>query len=133
MKNHTFICAFINGVGPCDCGAEPELPPFRHGLPEYYDLLQVMAELHDKKSHDYASSENPLGNYYFAGEASCLFSHSPKDAGIVGRMAEKIYRIANLERNGKEPINESIEETENDLAVIMTLWIADRRARRNKK
>jgi hypothetical protein len=102
----------------------------RHGSPTFYSLLEEMADTHDKKSHDYASNENPCGNYHFAGQLACLFAHSPDDAGFVGRLAEKIYRLANLERSHKTPANESIADTERDIAVITALWMADRRDRR---
>ena len=104
----------------------------RHGSKLFYDLLQEMAETHDAKSHDYASDSNPFGNYQFAGKLSAMFSHSPDDAGFVGRLAEKIYRLANLERDGKIPKSESISDTEKDIAVITTLWMASRRQKRLK-
>lgn len=93
------------------------------------NLLNEAAELHNKKSHDYASDENPYGNYEFAGKLSKLFQN-PDDAGFVGRMGEKLYRLANLENNGKAPLNENVADTEIDLVVIMTLWIASRRDKR---
>lgn len=102
----------------------------RNGNPKFYKLLEEMAETHDKKSHDYASNDNPSGNYHFAGQVAGLFAHSPEDAGFVGRIAEKIFRLANLEGGGKSPKNESIEDTERDIAVITCLWMADRRDRR---
>lgn len=105
----------------------------RHGLRAFYELLEEMAETHDKKSHDYASNDNPAGNYHFAGKMSLLFVHSPEDAGFIGRIGEKLYRLANLESSQKTPANESIEDTERDLCVIMALWMADRRDRRRKK
>jgi len=102
----------------------------RHGSPLFYSLLSEMADTHDKKSHDYASNSNPFGNYHFAGHLALLFAHSSEDAGFAGRLGEKMYRLANLERDGKTPRNESIEDTERDFAVIATLWMADRRQRR---
>jgi hypothetical protein len=105
----------------------------RHGSKEFYNLLQEMSELHDKKSHDYASNDNPFANYEFAGQMACMFSYSPQDAGFIGRLAEKIYRIKNLETQGKVAINESIEDTERDICVITALWIASRRERRLKE
>lgn len=105
----------------------------RKGSKDYYKLLDEMAELHEKKHHDYANDENPTGNYHFAGMVANLFSHSAQDAGFVGRIAEKIYRLATLEGGRKEPLNESIADTERDIAVIVVLWMADRRARREKK
>jgi hypothetical protein len=104
----------------------------RYGNPRFYDLLGKLAELHDKKSHDYASNDNPSGNYHFAGQLASMFSHSPEDAGFIGRIAEKIYRLANLESGGKRPQNESIEDTERDICVITLLWMTDRADRRNK-
>lgn len=104
----------------------------RHGSPEFYKILQEMAELHDKKSHDYAADGNPYGNYFFAGKLAALFAYSHEDAGFVGRMGEKLYRLANLESNKKTPQNETIEDTEKDLCVIMALWIASRRERRKR-
>src|SRR5678809_779765 len=89
-----------------------------------------MADTHDRKSHDYASNENPFGYYHFAGQVALLFKHSSNDAGFVGRIAEKIYRLANLEGSGKTAKNETIADTERDIAVITALWMADRRDRR---
>jgi hypothetical protein len=102
----------------------------RNGSPTFYKLLEEMAVLHDKKSHDYASNSNPSGNYHFAGKLALLFAHSEQDAGYVGRLGEKIYRLANLEGSGKTPQNESIQDTEIDICVITALWMADRMDRR---
>ena len=101
----------------------------RHGSPIFYKLLEEMAETHDKKSHDYASNSDPAGNYHFAGQLSKLFDN-PDDAGFIGRIGEKIYRLANLENGNKVVRNESIEDTERDICVITALWVADRRFRR---
>lgn len=104
----------------------------RDGMPEFYALLGEMADTHEKKSHDYASEDNPSGNYHFAGMVALLFKDS-RDAGFVGRIAEKIYRLANLQNKGVAPKNESIEDTEKDIAVIVALWMADRRRRNSKE
>jgi hypothetical protein len=95
----------------------------------FHKLMDEAKELHMKKSHDYSSPDNPYGNYHFAGQLSKLFDN-PLDAGFVGRMGEKLYRLANLENYGKEAANETIEDTEIDLIVIMTLWVSSRRDRR---
>lgn len=104
--------------------------PKRNGMPEFYELLEQMANVHDKKSHDYASNSNPSGNYHFAGQIALLFKHSPEDAGFAGRIAEKMYRLSNLEGSGKTPANETIEDTEVDIVTITALWMADRKRRR---
>jgi hypothetical protein len=100
-----------------------------NGSPEFYQLLGKMQDLHDRKSHDYASNSSPFANYHFAGMLGQLFSN-PDDAGFVGRIGEKLYRLANLENSSKLPKNESIEDTELDICVIVTLWMASRIQRR---
>jgi hypothetical protein len=108
------------------------MPEKRNGSPTFYALLADMAELHDRKSHDYANNTDPYGNYRFAGTIASMFSHSPLDAGLAGRLAEKIYRLSVLEGSGKKPKNESIDDTEQDIAVIAVLWMAARRDARNQ-
>lgn len=109
--------------------------PFKNmnGSPEFYSLLTEMAETHDKKSHDYASNDDPFGNYHFSGHLSSIFNHCPEDVGFVTRIGEKLFRLANLEKSGKTPKNESVLDTERDLCVIMALWMASRRSRRQTK
>ena len=105
----------------------------RNGSPTFYKLLEEMAITHDKKSHDYASNENPYGNYHFAGKLASLFAHSHEDAGFVSRLGEKLYRLANLESSQKIAQNETIDDTEKDICVIVALWISDRRDRRTTR
>lgn len=105
----------------------------RNGMPEFYALLEEAAETHHRKSHDYASNDNPSGNYHFAGKVALLFAHSEQDAGFVGRIAEKIYRLANLEGSKKSALNETVADTETDILTITALWMADRRRRRNNQ
>ena len=114
------------------CSSDRSTSPVRDrcGSPEFYKILEEMAETHDRKSHDYASNKDPFANYHFAGKLALLFSHSEQDAGFVGRIAEKLYRLANLEKSQKTPLNESIEDTEKDICVIVALWMASRRERR---
>lgn len=97
----------------------------------FYELLKEAGDLHKLKSHDYATDEDPFGNYRFAGQMSKLFN-DPDDSGFIGRMAEKIYRLANIENNHKAALTDSVEDTERDLCVIMVLWISMRRDRRRK-
>jgi len=121
-QNHRIIGAITNIEVP---GME------KHGSKTFYKLLEEMSDIHSKKSHDYASNEDPYGNYKFAGMLSQLFKNSD-DAGFVGRVGEKLYRLANLENNNIIAMNENIEDTERDIATIIALWVAFRRDRRWK-
>lgn len=111
----------------------PAKPKKRSGSPLFYDLLETMAATHDKKSHDYAHDNDPYGNYTFAGLVSAMFAHSPDDAGFAGRVAEKIYRLSVLGKRAATPRNESVEDTETDIAVISALWMVMRREKRQKE
>jgi hypothetical protein len=113
--------------------SETSKPTAKHGSPEFYELLTKAAELHDRKSHDYADKSDPFGNYHFSGKFGALFAHSPEDMGFASRLGEKIFRLSNLTKNELTPLNESIEDTEMDIAVIAILWMASRKHRRNEK
>lgn len=109
-----------------------EISTKRHGSPVFYKLIEEVADIHNKKSHDYASNDDPYANYKFAGLLSKLFNNSD-DAGFIGRIGEKLYRLANLDNNNKKVLNESIEDTERDIVTITALWVAMRRERRAKE
>lgn len=119
--------------GQCDCWiSELNIKPLpRNGSQTFYDLLNKAAEVHNSKSHDYASNTDPFANYRFAGEMSKLFS-DPTDSGLIGRFGEKLFRLSNLDSKNSEPLNESIEDTETDLLVIIGLFAANRIDRRKK-
>ena len=107
------------------------MPADKPGSKTFYELLKEAGQLHAIKSHDYASNEDPYGNYRFAGMMSQLFK-SADDAGFVARIGEKMFRLANLENNAKAPKNESIEDSERDICTIVVLWISMRRDRRRE-
>lgn len=104
----------------------------RNGSQTFYSLLGKAADIHDSKSHDYASNSDPLGNYRFAGELAKLFV-DPTDSGLIGRFGEKLYRLSNLDKSGKTEKNEPVNDTEIDLLVIIGLFVADRQDRRMKE
>ena len=132
-KSHQDGCPVYYAQVPIDhCTCIPsykaEPPPEKlHGSPVFYKLLDEMRETHNKKSHDYAPDSDPYANYKFAGLVSSMFSHSPDDAGFAGRLAEKLVRLSVLGKRGTQPLNESIADTERDIAVIAALWMAMRR------
>lgn len=101
----------------------------RNGSQTFYSLLSKAGDIHDSKSHDYANNSDPLGNYRFAGELAKLFM-DPTDSGLIGRFGEKLYRLSNLDKKEEKPKNETIEDTEIDLLVIIGLFVANRQDRR---
>src|SRR5689334_12892679 len=87
---------------------------------KFHELVDIMKAIHDMKSHDYASLENPFSNFEEAAELIELFQ-KPIDQCFAGIIGIKISRLGQL-LNGKEPKNESIEDTFIDLANYVILW-----------
>lgn len=95
----------------------------RNGSPEFYKLLEAMGDIHDKKSHDYAMASNPFSNFERAGEIASWFKN-PVDIAFAALIGVKLARLAELSNTGKEPNNESVEDTHLDLATYCALWAA---------
>lgn len=82
-------------------------------------LLRRMGEIHDAKRRDYASNDNPLGNF----DAARLLGIDPT-LGILIRMTDKFTRACNLAKNGRAEVqDESITDTLLDLANYSLLAI----------
>ncbi len=85
--------------------------------PKFHAMLKQMAEIHDKKSADYASTTNYYSNFEQAAVSAGT------DVGTVFRtlIGVKLARLAELSK-GKVPNNESIEDSMLDLAVYAVLY-----------
>lgn len=89
--------------------------------PKYDAVLAKMAELHDRKSQDYASDANRYSNFEFAGQLGALFTH-PVDIAFATLIGVKLARLGELKGKGKAAQNESVQDTQMDLAVYASLW-----------
>jgi hypothetical protein len=83
----------------------------RHGDPRFYTLLEEIAELHSRKNHDYAKTDEPLSNF----TRSRSLGVEPW-RGVLVRMSDKWSRIEQL-AGGKTAKNESLRDSLVDLAV----------------
>jgi hypothetical protein len=90
----------------------------RRGDPRFYALLDELASVHERKSHDYAHEGDPLGNY----RRSANFGVRPS-TGILCRMSDKWTRLEQLTRAGAEPKNESLRDSLIDNAVMSLLCV----------
>lgn len=85
--------------------------PDRHGDPRFYALLAEVADLHSRKNHDYARTDEPLSNFH----KSAALGVEPW-RGVLIRMSDKWSRIEQLS-TGKVAKNESLRDSLIDLAV----------------
>lgn len=91
----------------------------KYGHPEFYKLLDQMAELHSRKNHDYAGKSDPLKNL----RSSKRIGIDPFVAVII-RLQDKWSRLEEF-LNAKTLLvkNESVEDTLMDNAVYSLLAI----------
>lgn len=91
--------------------------------PDFRDLLEDMLELHERKGHDYARSDNPYSNFEEAAAESGL----SVDQVFRVMVAIKNARIRELERSGKDPQNESVQDSYMDRLMYCALQLSYRR------
>ena len=98
----------------------PQEQPCYSTNPAFDGLLRRMGAIHDAKRRDYASNDNPLGNF----DAVGILGISPQ-LGILVRMTDKFTRACNLVRRRGECYvqDESLEDTLIDLANYALLAI----------
>jgi hypothetical protein len=85
--------------------------------PKFHTALAKMAEIHDKKSADYASDGNRYQNFEYAAK----FAGITVDQVFATLIGVKEARLLELQASGKVPNNESIEDTLLDAAVYAVL------------
>ena len=96
----------------------------------FNNLMDSIKELHDKKNHDYANKNNPYSNFEFASLLIREFT-DPVDQAFVCLIGVKLARLGQL-LSGKEPNNESVEDTMRDLTTYCGIWAARRIDNRSK-
>lgn len=90
----------------------------RRGHPLFYELLEQMADLHDRKNANYAEDGNPLSNL-----KGCERLNIPAFMGVLVRLQDKWSRIEQLAKGKPDLVGESLEDTLMDNAVYSLLAI----------
>ncbi len=85
--------------------------------PKFKSQLQRMAELHDKKNHDYAQVNNPYSNF----EEAAASAGVTVEQVFLTLIGVKLARLKELTTANKTPNNESIQDTRMDLAMYAAL------------
>jgi len=88
------------------------------GHPRFMELVQQIADLHARKSHDYGGG-NPIGNLLNVEE----FGVSPF-IGVLVRMSDKWARLKSIVKTGEIRVtDEKLDDTLRDLSVYSLLAI----------
>ena len=79
----------------------------------FYEIIDVIKELHDKKQHDYADTDDIFANFRLSELAG-----TPAWQGSVIRMGDKYARICNFIKKGEFKFKEeNIKDTLMDMAI----------------
>ena len=90
-----------------------------HGHPKFYDLLEQMAKMHNRKNHDYARDDDPLSNL-----RACRSLGIQPFVGVMVRLQDKWDRIISfITKDELKVKGESIKDTLMDNAVYSLLAI----------
>lgn len=94
-----------------------------NGKSELEAVLQDMHDLLISKAADYTDGADQFSNFLKTGNMTGL---GPEGSFKV-LIATKVVRIMELTGSGRDPRNESVEDTLLDLANYAVLWLAWRR------
>ena len=79
----------------------------------FYEIIDVIKELHDKKQHDYGANEDIFANFRLSELAG-----TPAWQGSIIRMGDKYARICNFIKKGEFKFKEeNIKDTLMDMAI----------------
>ena len=97
----------------------------------YYEILDVIKNLHDQKRHDYGANEDIFANFRLS-----ELSGIPAWQGSVVRMGDKYARISNFIKKGEFKFKEeSIKDTLMDMAIysLITMILFEEEEEKNDK
>jgi len=106
--------------------------------PRFYELLEEMRRIHDKKNSDYSKSGDPLSNFRL-----CEDFGIPAWMGVIVRISDKYSRITQLASKILQGENaavkdESLKDTLIDLAnysllaiILLEEWLKSKKAKVN--
>lgn len=101
------------------------------GHPMFYEILNEMRDLHDRKNAQYASSKDPLGNFRRGSNISNkLINPKIKNkelAYLLVLMSKQIDGVMEMLGEGKDNTVEEIEDKLLDMATYSVIGIILRR------
>jgi len=98
----------------------------KYGHPQFYKILDELAELHSAKNYQYATDKDPLSNFKSAGKmVEKLFKpgiNVPLAVALV-YMSKQYDGVLNIVGEGKIDTVESVRDKLMDIAVYSILCI----------
>jgi hypothetical protein len=96
-----------------------------YGDKRFYKFLDIMAEVHSQKNHDYAGVEDPLRNFKI-----CESMGIPAWKGVLVRISDKFSRVSSFAKKEEYKVkDENVIDTLLDMAnyaVICAILFQDR-------
>jgi hypothetical protein len=108
-----------------------------YGHPMFYKILENLAKLHSDKNKQYATKDNPLGNFTrTAALCSKLFNPKIKNkplAMALCYMAKQVDGVYEIVGEGKEGTVDSLKDKFSDIAVysIICMILIDEYGNKN--
>lgn len=94
--------------------------------PKYHAALKELADLHDKKSQDYA--DTGAGKWYTNFEEAAATAGISVEEVFMALIGVKLARLRELKKKGLTPQNESVQDSRKDLAnyaILMYSYFID--------
>jgi hypothetical protein len=91
-----------------------------HGHPAFYRIVEELKELHSEKNRQYATKDNPLGNFERTGKMISKFLKpgiNPTLASCLALVSKQIDGVYELVGECKKNTADSLEDKLRDIAV----------------
>ena len=90
------------------------------GHPMFYKIIEELKEIHSEKNRQYATVDNPLGNFERTGKMIEKFLHkgvNPTLASCLSLMSKQVDGVYEIVGEGKENTVDSLEDKLRDVAI----------------
>ena len=107
-----------------------------YGHKDFYKLLEEEKQLHNDKNYQYASGDDPLGNFRRVGQLCHKILNNPNVPDelkvAMVNMAKQIDGVYDIIGEGKKNTIESVEDKFRDISVYSKICIILYRERKRK-
>jgi len=97
-----------------------------YGHPKFYRILDELADLHSKKNHQYATKDNPLGNFTRTGYLTKKLWKEGIDERLaiaLAYMSKQVDGVYEMVGEGKKDTVEELKDKLMDIAIYSVICI----------